>query len=82
MIVLAMLLAGCEDAQQPVAQHPNATRLADPVLASTLPGGHHELRQIRTRWPARSPPPRMPCEIARPHPAWSLPPVASRRPAT
>jgi hypothetical protein len=39
MIVLAMLLAGCEHAQQPVAQHPNPAGLADPVLASTLPGG-------------------------------------------
>jgi hypothetical protein len=39
VLVLVVLLAGCGDAQQPVAQHSGAAGLVDPVLASTLPGG-------------------------------------------
>jgi membrane-bound lytic murein transglycosylase B len=39
VLVLVVLLAGCEDVQQPVGQHPGAAGLADPVLALTLPGG-------------------------------------------
>jgi membrane-bound lytic murein transglycosylase B len=56
VLVLVVLLAGCEDVQQPVAQHPTVAGLADPVLASTLPGGrpraaadpHSLARQIAT----------------------------------
>jgi hypothetical protein len=38
VLVLVVLLAGCGDAQQLVAQHSGAAGLPDPVLASTLPG--------------------------------------------
>jgi transglycosylase-like protein with SLT domain len=39
VLVLVALLAGCGDAQQPLVQHPGAAGLADPILASTRPGG-------------------------------------------
>jgi Transglycosylase SLT domain len=39
VVVLVVLLAGCGDARQLVAQHPGVAGLADPVLASRLPGG-------------------------------------------